>query len=97
MTAGSYDHDVDQALDLVAESEGPDQWAGPVTVPEVIESGAVQRRSGHAMTEALGAAVREHERERIAQRVQAWLTAEGLGALLGEPLGADLLDVIRRG
>lgn len=92
-----YEQDVDQALDLVAESEGPDQWEGEVTVPQVIETGRVQRRSGHAVTEAFGAAVREHERARIAQRVQAWLIAEGLGALLGEPLGADLLKVIRRG
>ena len=73
-----YEQDVDQALDLVAESEGPDQWAGDLTVPEVIETGRVQRSSRQAVTEAFGAAVREHERVQIVNRVLAWATAAQL-------------------
>ena len=32
----------------------------------------------HAITEALGAAVRDHERHRISQRITAWAEDEGL-------------------
>lgn len=89
-----YEQDVDQALDLVAESEGPDQWAIPTTVPEIVDSTMTPRRHP---AEAAIAAAREHERELVAQRVQTWLRGEGLGAMLGHPLGDELLAVIRRG